>query len=245
MSAVVLTACNSFSQETKYPSIEEECTLSGNEDSTQCQIAAMDNLTQAEKENQMGFINLFPSAGQKEDCDKAKYWYESAAKQGNEKALNGLGLLYYTGCGVDADYKKAVEYLLLANEKGDKQAQVNLGELYSEGGPGIPQDYDQALYWYEKGIENEPARAYNGIAAINVMQGNKDEAIKYLEKAAELGHPQAQYNLGVMYHIGNFGVYIDDKEKAKYWYEKSAAQGFSDAQHNLNNLLEEMNQQAK
>ena len=245
MVAVVLTACTGFSQGSEYPSIEEECKLSGSKNSPSCELMVMDNLTQAEKESQMGFMNLFPSAGQTEDCDKAKYWLNNAAEQGNEKALNGLGMLYYTGCGVNADYKKAAEYLLLANEKGDKQAQVNLGELYSEGGPGVPQDYDKALYWYEQGIENEPARAYNGIAAVNIMRGNTDKGVEYLKKAAELGHAQAQYNLGVMYHIGNFGVYIDDKEKAKYWYEKSAAQGFSDAQNNLNNLLEEMKKQAE
>ena len=153
--------------------------------------------------------------------------------------------MYYTGCGVDVDYKKAAEYYQLANEKGDKQAQVNLGELYREGGPGVLQDFDQALYWYEQGIENEPARAYNGIAAINIMQGNTDKGVEYLKKAAELGHPQAQYNLALMYDVGNFDVYMDDKEKAKYWYEKSAANGYADAQYNLDILLEEMKEQAK
>lgn len=244
MAAVALTACTGISQNSKYPSLEEECKLSGSQDSTQCQIVAMDDLTQAEKEYNIGALYLFPGAGQTKDCDKTKYWFERAAEQGNEKAINGLGLLYYTNCGVEVDYKKAAEYYQLANDKGSVEAKVNLGELYREGGPGIPQDFDKAIYWYEQGIADEPARAYNGLAATNITQGKTDIGLEYLKKAAELGHPQAQYNLAVMYHIGGNGIYLDDKEKAKYWYEKSAAGGFADAQHNLNNLLKEMKQKA-
>ncbi|MFC6205583.1 tetratricopeptide repeat protein [Psychrobacter urativorans] len=244
MVAVVLTACTGFSQGNKYPSMEEECKLSGSQDSTQCQIVAMEDLTQAEKEYNIGALYLFPSAGQTEDCDKAKYWFESAAKQDNEKAINGLGLLYYTGCGVDVDYKKAAEYYQLADAKGSLEAKVNLGELYRGGGPGVPQDYDKALDWYEQGIEDEPARAYNGLSLMNFMQGNSDQGVEYLEKSAELGNGVAQYNLAVMYDEGNFGIHKNDKEKAKYWYEKSAANGYADAQYNLDILLEEMKQRA-
>ena len=244
MAAVTLTACTGFSQNSKYPSLEEECKLSGSKNSPECTIVARDDLTQAEKQNQMGFMNLFPSAGQTKDCDKAKHWYESAAKQDNEQSINGLGLLYYTGCGVDVDYKKAAEYFLLASEKGDVQAKVNLGELYRGGGPGVSQDYEKALYWYEQGIEDEPARAYNGLSLTSFMQGNSDQGVEHLEKAAELGNAIAQYNLAVMYDEGNFGINKNDKEKAKYWYEKSAAQGYADAQYNLDILLEEMKEQA-
>ena len=240
IAAVTLTACTGFSQNSKYPSMEEECKLSGSQDSTQCQIVAMDDLTQAEKEYNIGALYLFPGAGQTKDCDKTKYWFERAAEKGNEKAINGLGLLYFTNCGVEVDYKKAAEYYQLANDKGSLEAKVNLGEVYREGGPGVPQDFDKAIYWYEQGIADEPARAYNGLAATNIMRGNTDKGLEYLKKAAELGHAQAQYNLAVMYDEGDFGIYLNDKEKAKYWYEKSAAGGFADAQYNLNILLKEM-----
>ena len=53
--------------------------------------------------------------------------------------------------------------------------------------------------------------------------------MKWLHKAAEQGHANAQYNLGVMYEDGEGA---DDKEAVK-WYRKAADQGHAFAQFNL------------
>ena len=50
-------------------------------------------------------------------------------------------------------------------------------------------------------------------------------------KAAELGHPYSQYNLGNAYQKG-LGVTQDD-EKAVYWWQRAMAQGVSPAAYNL------------
>ena len=228
---VFLTGCSSLNSQDRYPSIEKECEMSGNKNSPQCKIITMDEWSQDEKQHHMGFIYF---SGKMQDCSKAKYWFEKAAKNENAKSLEGLSILYYTGCGVDKDYKKAEEYSLLASEKGDRQAKVNLGELYREGGYGLLQDYDKALYWYQLGIKDTPARAYNGIAAVYLDQKNYEEAYKYIVKAADLGHPQSEYNLGYYYYTGT--VVKQDEEKAKSWFEKAAVQGNTDAQY----YLEEM-----
>ena len=60
MAAIALTACTGVNSHSKQPSIEEECKLSESQDSTQCQIVAMDDLTQAEKEYNIGALYLFP-----------------------------------------------------------------------------------------------------------------------------------------------------------------------------------------
>ena len=63
---------------------------------------------------------------------------------------------------------------------------------------------------------------------------NYTEALKCFMKAAEKGHVEAQYNLGVMYHNG-YGV-VQNYTEAVNWYMKSAEQGFAEAQNNLGTM---------
>jgi len=41
-----------------------------------------------------------------------------AIEKGNDTAMNNLGDMYKNGNGVKTDYKKAIEYYLMASEKG-------------------------------------------------------------------------------------------------------------------------------
>ena len=65
------------------------------------------------------------------------------------------------------------------------------------------------------------------------LQANdwKNAPISEVQKAAEQGDVDAQFNLGVMYDKGR-GVAQDDKQ-AVAWYRKAAEQGNVDAQYNL------------
>jgi TPR repeat protein len=56
-------------------------------------------------------------------------------------------------------------------------------------------------------------------------------AVEWYRKAADQGHAEAQYNLGVMYERGK-GVGQSDPTAAQ-WYFKAAEQGHADAQKNL------------
>ena len=57
------------------------------------------------------------------------------------------------------------------------------------------------------------------------------KAVALYEELAELGRPDAQYNLGVMYELGK-GV-PQDYSKALHWYNKAAENGNVDAQFDL------------
>jgi TPR repeat protein len=74
-------------------------------------------------------------------------------------------------------------------------------------------------YCYEKGI------------GINI---DKQKAAELYQKAANLGHKVAQYNLALMYKNGD-GI-EKDLDKAIYWYEQSSKQGFQKAQNKLKEL---------
>ena len=62
-------------------------------------------------------------------------------------------------------------------------------------------------------------------------KGNYQEALKWYTKAAELGHPDAQSELGHMYFNGE-GVAVNHKEALK-WLSKAAEQGDAISQSTL------------
>ena len=68
-----------------------------------------------------------------------------------------------------------------------------------------------------------------GLSAYN--NKNYKEAVEWYLTAAEQGHTDAQYNLGVFYEIGE-GVDQSWRESIK-WYRKAAEQGHSKAQNTL------------
>jgi hypothetical protein len=58
-----------------------------------------------------------------------------------------------------------------------------------------------------------------------------DKAVPLLKQSAELGNPEAQYNLGYCYQSG---IEVEKNQKiAIEWYRKSANQGFNDALYQL------------
>ena len=59
-----------------------------------------------------------------------------------------------------------------------------------------------------------------------------DEAAKWFRKAAEQGHAESQFDLGLLYTNGE-GVDKDHKEAVK-WLRKAAKQGHVNAQKLLN-----------
>ena len=60
------------------------------------------------------------------------------------------------------------------------------------------------------------------------------EAFNWYRKAAEQGHPNAQFNLGVIYAKGRG---IDrNTEEARIWYKKAADQGDENAERALQRL---------
>jgi TPR repeat protein len=62
----------------------------------------------------------------------------------------------------------------------------------------------------------------------------KSKAFQYYKKAAELGHPNAQYNLGVFFERG---IATDpDVEKAIFWYERAASTGLPQAAEAIRRL---------
>ena len=229
--ALFFIGCTYLIMYSDYPSIQQECTLSNNKNSEPCKIYAMKDISQDEKEQRMGnsYLSIID-----QKCDKAKYWFEKAAKENNAIALNDLGMIFMTSCNVEQDYKQAETYFIQAHRYGSQQAAANLGGIYREGGYGIAKNLEKARYWFEQGFSATPARAYDGMALTYLDEQEYEKAYPYIIKAAALGYPQSEHNLGYMYYSG---IIVDqDKELARYWFQKAASQGYDKAKHYLNFL---------
>lgn len=232
----LLAACSNAKPITPLATtIEEECHQAGNE-SKQCQVLNLKQLPQDQKENLLGWLYLVGTDGVEVNYSKALYWLEKSAEANNSEALNSLGGIYYAGLGQAKDFHKAEKYFLLAIQNGDKKnAKVNLAELYrlSESF-GIPVNFEKSEKWYLLALKENPYRAYDGLSKLYHIQNNFKDFYINAKKAAELGNPESQYNLGVAYRDG---LYVAiDLVKARYWFEKAAKQGHAGAIAHLNDL---------
>lgn len=127
-----------------------------------------------------------------------------------------------------------IERLRNKAEKGDAQAQADLGLAY-EKGDGLTQDWNEAIRWYLKAAEQgHPwAQTQLGICYYfgNGVEQSYTEAVKWYREAAMQGQAAGQFNLGFMCYNG-IGIELDEAEAAK-WFQLSADQGFSFAQNSL------------
>lgn len=103
------------------------------------------------------------------------------------------------------DYTAALSAWLPLAERGDRDAQFNLGAMY-QAGHGVRRDYPEAAKWYRRSAERGNATAQFRLGemyqqGLGVSQ-DEDEAFAWYLRAAERGHSFAQYNLGVMSQRG-------------------------------------------
>ena len=126
----------------------------------------------------------------------------------------------------DKNYVEAAKWYKKAAEQGHADAQLSLGDAYSNG-KGVPEDKEEAVKWYRKAADqgHKFAQFFLG-SAYDDGEGvpkNKKEAAKWYKKSANQGFEVAQYCLGNAYSNGE-GAH-KDKEEAVKWHRKAADQG--------------------
>jgi TPR repeat protein len=168
------------------------------------------------------------TAGKNVDLNKAFYWYEKAANNGNLSALYHLGKCYQFGKGIEKNLSKAFEIYKKSAEQENINAQFSLGRCYYRG-IGTDTDHVKAFELFKIAAEEgNYNRAQNNFGFLheNGIGTKKDlgKAFQWYHKAAENGNEIAQYNLGEYYELGT-GV-EKDEVKAFEWYKKSADNNF-------------------
>ena len=130
---------------------------------------------------QMALARMYENgdAGPDKGIGDAFVWYMNGAEAGNPAAMRRVGMMYegkvrdWNDKSIELNYKLAFKWLRKAAEdKDDKLAMVEIGQMYSEGHP-------------ESGITRDP-----------------DKAVKWFQHAAETGDPTAQMLLAMAYETG-------------------------------------------
>ncbi len=81
------------------------------------------------------------------------------AQKGDLEAQRSIGVAYVYGLGTLKDYKKGMNWLKKAAEKGNAAAQSDLGGIYATGSAGVLKDMNKAKHWIEKGHANGDPKA--------------------------------------------------------------------------------------
>ena len=147
-------------------------------------------------------------------------------------AQYSLGLLYANGYGVAQSDSTARDWW--QKTTGDsEEARLLLDTL-----PTVPDpQYTYATFhekWQPAAAAGDADAQYK-LAALYLtgvgVPRDRNEALNWLEKAAEQNHAAAQYQLGRLYD--SFNSSFRNPVKAREWWEKASALGNADAQNAL------------
>ena len=135
----------------------------------------------------------------KGDYSMACFYLEEAANLGHIEAHHYLGNIYGSGLGCTKDIDKAIKFFEVAANAGIINAQANLGALYFQKGRNISYDnagakmmaWNDGYRWSKQAADQGSTDAMFNLGIHDIETEYFDEAGKWLEKAARLGHPQA------------------------------------------------------
>lgn len=128
------------------------------------------------------------------------------------------------------DYRKALAEAIALIDAGYGHANTLAGTIYERGGYGVQQDFEKALFYYQKAIET--VGAVEGYLALGRLfyfgkgvPQNYEKAYEYYSTVdADTDNAVAYLMLGRLYQCGH-GV-KQDLDKARAYYEKAIAKGY-------------------
>lgn len=171
--------------------------------------------------------------GRPRDIKASVEWIQKAAAGGSPDAQLLLGVQYAIGQVIPRDLVKSRHWfseLAASSSLNARSAQEYLGTFY-EKGLGGPQNYSEALRWYEAAVKggHMPYAEFALGAMYEFGRGvpaNLDKALGLYRTAAFRQYRPAQYRLGVAYLRGE-GVRRDLAEALK-WLAFSVNWDFGD-----------------
>jgi len=183
-----------------------------------------------------------------QNIEKAVSLFKLAADQGHAEAQCNLGSMLLRGEGVDQDLAEAVNLFRKAVDQGSANAQFNLSSWMLECGAGVDQDPVEAVNLLRKAADQGHAEAQFKLGDMLRTGKNVDQDLSkaidlfsraaaeghaksrsYLVQMADQGHPEAQYEMGMVYVEGYWGV-DRDIEKGAGLFKLAADQGHAESQ---------------
>ncbi|MBM7069425.1 caspase family protein [Actibacterium sp. 188UL27-1] len=143
------------------------------------------------------------------------------AERGDTRSMLGLAYMRLNPEARSFDPDQAVDLLQRAADAGSPEAQYELAKLY-EKGIGVESDPVKSLELFQAAADQGFADAINDLGFMHYqgllgLREDRQQALRLFEQAANLRHPQAQFN---------FAALIDDglidgqgaQESARYLY---------------------------
>lgn len=177
-------------------------------------------------------LAYFEGNGLARDRDKAEELVASIVRAVEERAGDGetdylviLGDMYSFGIGKSTDYERAFSLYCLAAEKGNLEAQCNLGYAYLAG-QGVEADISMTVHWWLRSAEAGYPHACHDLGECYMngtgVERDPARAIFWFQKASELNYSHGTTGLAYCYL---FGVGVErDVERAKELYRLALEQ---------------------
>lgn len=128
--------------------------------------------------------------GVAKDPQRAFALYRAAAEAGHREAQFNLARAYQFGIGTSVDNVKSTQQYLKSALAGYPAAKVNLAQAYRKG-RGVPVDEVEAFKWFESAAKDGVALAQENWGLWLYNHGRVDEAVVWLQKAADQGDARA------------------------------------------------------
>ena len=132
-----------------------------------------------------------------------------------------------------ADYSGAVAIWRPLAEKGDADAQFNLGQAYRLG-RGVPTNLSAAKTWFERAAAQGHVDAQTTLGLLLFQNGDQAGGLNWLKKAAEQGEPRALLVYGTA--LVNGDTVTQDRVLGYAYVSRAAAQGLEPAKETLDQL---------
>ncbi len=132
-----------------------------------------------------------------------------------------------------ADYSSAVAIWRPLAEKGDADAQFNLGQAYRLG-RGVPINLAAAQSWFERAADKGHVDAQTTLGLLLFQNGNHTGGLRWLKGASDQGEPRAMLVYGTALFNGD-GV-PQDPILGYALVSRAAAQGLQAAKETLGQL---------
>jgi cell division septation protein DedD len=139
-----------------------------------------------------------------------------------------------------ANYEEAIGQWRPLADRGDLDAQFNLGHAYRLG-RGVPRNMNLAEQYYERAARAGHVEAQAMYGLILFQNGRRQEAMPYVRTAAERGDARAQYVYGTALFNGD--IVARDGPRAWAFMTRAAAQGLPYAQSQLAEMERHLTEQ--
>lgn len=181
--------------------------------------------------------------GVEQDYRQARNLYRCSSVQENPYASYELAKMYRDGIGAEPDGQQAATYfewafrgfLMLERKSHDDKLQYRLGQMFYTG-TGTKKEETKAVEFWQKAARLGNANAQYALASHWLKTGTEDlqQALEWIQKAAEGENIAAMYSLGKLYLEGE--VVPPDIKRAIKLFEKAAQKGHDYAAYRLGRL---------